>query len=76
MLKHFCDKCGDEITDANAASGGFPDERRLGGTIEATDDHPAWSVTILTATEGDWDRGDFCRGCVIELVNTLDDREA
>lgn len=74
MLRHYCDRCHAEITEANACSGGFPDETRLGGTIEATAEHPAWNVTVLVATEGDWQSGDFCRYCVIDLVNTLDDR--
>jgi len=73
MMKHFCDRCGTEITAANACSGGFPDETKLGGQIELTEGRLA-NVCVLTGVGGDWDVGDFCRYCVIDLVKTLDDR--
>lgn len=74
MIKYYCDCCHAEIPEANACTGGFPHDSRLGGTIEGPGEAPARSVTVLTATDGDWDHGDYCRYCVIDMVKSLDDR--
>jgi hypothetical protein len=72
MQKTFCDQCGDEITDATKCTGGYERNWRLGTEIQRNG--VKLRVEILTAKNGTANAGDFCKYCVIEAINALDDR--
>lgn len=72
--KYFCDFCDAELTDANRCSGAT-DGIRLGGERQARGSmQTRISVEVMTARNGVWNSGDFCKYCVIDAVNSLDDR--
>jgi hypothetical protein len=66
MIKHFCDQCGAEITNVSWRLQG--QVRKLAfevmtgsGKTSASSDHVM-------------NDGDFCKYCIIDAINTLDDR--
>jgi hypothetical protein len=73
MFKHYCDCCGAEITDANNARGGPArnpvSDWRFGGRLGRL------SIEVMTAIDGTWNAGHVCRYCIIDAVNSFDDRE-
>lgn len=78
MIKYFCDCCGAELTDRNRCLGSSEGEGegkgRLGASYSRTLKAPKLMFEILTGKDGTWNAGDFCRYCVIDAVNSLDDR--
>lgn len=63
MIKHFCDGCGRELNTTSSAI-----------AIQNVDDFASksgakLSLTITVAHGGDW-----CRYCVIDAVDSTDDR--
>lgn len=80
MTKQFCDKCGTEITKSNQCIGGVVSEKRLGSTIvfrrplgTTTREHKL-NVELMHTFDGITNAGDFCKYCIIEAFNKLDDR--
>lgn len=67
MIKAFCDQCGKEITDKNAATGGSS-KRRLCTSIGHL------SVEVMTAQNGVSNAGDYCKYCILDALYKLDDR--
>lgn len=74
MIKHFCDCCEVELTDKNRCSGSPETSDRLGGRITAFKTHANIEFEVLTGLNKCWNNGDFCKYCVIDAVNSLDDR--
>ena len=68
MIKHFCDVCGNELTDENCVphDAGRPHRLRY--------DKSTLMFEITTGLKGTWNSGDFCKYCVIDAINKLDDR--
>ena len=66
MLKRFCDVCGVEIFGPTALSGRM--------TAEIKRASAALKIEIITAKDSTWNDGDFCKYCIIDAVNQLDDR--
>lgn len=74
MIRYFCDCCGEEIADANRIEGS--DKGRLLAILRPrvkTQTEPL-QVEVTTALGSTWNAGHFCRYCVIDAVNTKDDR--
>lgn len=67
MVKYFCDYCENEIDDDNRIDGD-----RLKTQITA--DSYTLSIEIITGLNGVANAGHFCKYCVIQAVNKLDDR--
>lgn len=81
MKKHFCDKCGAEITDSNACVGGHVSTSRLGTEItfrtkgqSPLDKSHTLKLELMHTFDGTANAGDFCKYCVIDAFNGLDDR--
>ena len=81
MTKYFCDKCETEITKRNECIGGSTVEYRLGTEIEfrTKDLSPVSNshrlkVEILHSFNGGANDGIFCKYCIIDAINKLDDR--
>lgn len=74
MIKHFCDCCEAELTDNNRCTGSPQQSGRLGGTIATFKKGMLMEVEVVTGLNKCWNNGDFCKYCVIDAVNSLDDR--
>jgi hypothetical protein len=73
MIRHYCDGCGKEITEDNAAVGGpIHCSDRLG--TEITKRGVKLRVEIITSMDGTANAGHFCRHCVLDALYKLDDR--
>lgn len=74
MIKHYCDQCGAEITEANECKQHFytfeDGSGRLGGRLGVL----GFSITTGNADTRTWNSGDWCKYCVIDAVKSLDDR--
>lgn len=73
MIKTFCDGCGKEITGQNAPRGGpLHDNDRLGATLITVGG--ALHVEVITSKDGTANNGDWCKYCILDALNRLDDR--
>lgn len=70
MIKRFCDCCGHEITEANECDGGTCG--RLGATLSRNG--VKLDIEVLIAKDGTNNAGDFCKHCVLDALQKLDDR--
>ena len=68
MTKYYCDICGEEIEDYNRING-----IRLHGEYSSLESKLMFDIT--TGFAGTWNAGIFCKYCIIDAVNTLDDRQ-
>lgn len=74
MTKYFCDVCTKEITEKNQCAGGqVACDSRLGTEIKARGKR--LRVEIMTALDGAFNAGVFCKYCVLDALYRLDDRE-
>jgi len=75
MTKYFCDCCGEEITNINAT---YIDNyasislSRVRGNYKNKD--MTLNFEIMTGLNGMQNLGHFCKYCVIDAVNSVDDR--
>lgn len=76
MIRTFCDCCGDEITGANTPASGGKGLGRLTATVKPKPggSTPFMQVEVMTACGSTWNGGHFCKYCVIDAINKLDDR--
>lgn len=75
MIRTFCDCCGDEITDRNSVAARGNALGRLTANVKPKKHGgETMGVEVITAGEGTWNKGHFCKYCVIDAINTLDDR--
>ena len=72
MVKYFCDKCGEEITDKNMSEGGTKSEGRLGVEIEYG--KHTLAVEVINSLDGCANAGLFCKYCILDALYQLDDR--
>lgn len=72
MVKYFCDKCGEEITDKNSAAGGTKVDGRLG--VEVAYGRHTLAVEVITSLDGCSNAGLFCKYCILDALYRLDDR--
>lgn len=70
-VKYFCDFCGEEITKANACK--LNETERLGATVIGKTGTKL-SVQLHTAADHVWNKGEFCKYCILDAFNKLDDR--
>lgn len=63
MLKHFCDRCGDEITLTNKLTESL--------SCEWTQGNASASIEVAVRAP---DAIELCKYCVLELVGRMDDR--
>lgn len=71
MIRRFCDCCGDEIIEGenNLMEGADRIKVQVKGI-----NNTILGVEFLTSLDGVYNEGDFCRYCVIDAVDALDDR--
>ena len=74
MIRHYCDVCDNEITDENRISGGAGRLARLGHESRPGLQHTMMFEVTIGTIDGAWNSGDFCKYCVIDAINALDDR--
>lgn len=72
MIKTYCDGCNRELTSSNDLKGGFNLIGRLG--IELCKNGKTLKVEMITSKDNVANQGDWCRYCVIDAINKLDDR--
>lgn len=70
MIKRYCDCCGKEITERNIIDG---DKNRITAQVKGKNSSQLM-VEIVTAKDGAWNEGDFCKYCVIEAIKMAADR--
>jgi len=68
MIKYFCDVCGEEIYDANKTYDKDGQPGRLGIF------HKSMMVEVMTGLSGTWNRGIFCKYCILDAIIEMDDR--
>lgn len=71
MIKRYCDRCGDQITPRNEIGGA---SNRLTADLRNRRGNVMLRVEIVPAKDAAWNDGDFCKYCVLEAINQLDDR--
>ena len=72
MIKRYCDICDEEIIERNSVS--FAQEDfRLKAELKSKDGIEL-QVEVVTAGNGIWNKGDFCKYCVLDALYQLDDR--
>ena len=72
MIKYFCDCCGNQIVSADVDRGDRTELGRLTATIKRG--NATLKVEVLESKDGCANAGQFCRYCVLDAFNTLDDR--
>lgn len=65
MIRRYCDVCDSELTPLNEVS---KNTRRLRG------ENACIMFEVTTGLRGTWNAGDFCKYCVIDIINEQDDR--
>lgn len=71
MIKHFCDVCGDEITEKNRLDENV-EPARLRTTLYRNG--MQLGVEVITVRNGTANSGEFCKYCVLDALYKLDDR--
>ncbi len=71
MTKNFCDVCGSEMTEKNKPKGGTA--FRMGTTVTGIDGKKVM-VEVTTGIDDCWNKGEICKHCIIDAIQTLDDR--
>ena len=71
MIVRYCDCCGVEIDDDNRINAA---SHRLQGEIEKAG-KVLLRVEAITGGNDTWNKGDFCKYCVIDAINSADDRK-
>jgi len=69
MKKTFCDHCGTEIDTRNCVSNGaglITESKKIGS--------PTLHIQIMLGKASEKVDGDFCKYCVIDAIDKLDDR--
>ncbi len=54
MIRRFCDHCGNEMVDSEAA--------RLVRKLDR------FTVEVMVATDDTWNKGELCHPCVVKVV--------
>ena len=74
MIRHFCDECGAEITRKNMC-GKDSSGNRLSGKGDTSKPTPGvLFFDVMTGKGNITNDGEFCKYCVIDAINKLDDR--
>lgn len=75
MIRTFCDCCGEEITERNTTAAHGNELGRFTAQVKPKiPSGETMGVQVITAGEGTWNKGHFCKYCVIDAINQLDDR--
>lgn len=73
--KYFCDMCGNELVEGkNKVPKGAEQNFRLQGKYCRRRLDPTLSFEIMTGRGNLMNSGDWCKYCIIDAVNSLDDR--
>lgn len=73
MKRLFCDKCGNEISDANAfAEDGAGEISQVVRATAASGSEALLEVSLHVTNK--WKGRDLCKYCAIDAINKLDDR--
>lgn len=67
MTKTFCDRCGNEITEKNAGGAAMAQ----GFVVQEGKDTVH---VLLNSGRMEYERGHWCKYCLIGVVNNADDR--
>ena len=74
MIRYFCDVCDNELTDENKIVGGAGRIQRLCHESAPIKEEKVMFEVTTGTVGGTWNSGDFCKYCVIDAINKLDDR--
>ena len=81
MIKHFCDICGQEITEQNDSCLSVDAQaQRMVVDIVSRDKRTGFRLQIMHASSSPvgsapvWNKGDICKYCIIDGIEKLDDR--
>ena len=69
MKKYYCDCCGVELDDSNHAKNNLNSQIKSSVSKEIK-----LTVEVVCAKNHTWNDGDWCKYCVIDAINELDDR--
>ena len=71
MIRAFCDICEDEITEKNK----FDDKYfPLSAGVVSKGTGKETFFNVVTAGDDSFNKGDFCKYCVLDALRGLDDR--
>lgn len=71
MIKYYCDRCEQELTDRNRLP--HNDIGRLQSHFKLSNGK-VMRAEIITGTDSTANLGHYCKYCIIDCINTLDDR--
>ena len=71
MIKHFCDCCKKEMTPEITPKGGC-NGARLDTEVKVKGIR--LKVEVITSLDGTGNAGDFCKYCILDALQELDDR--
>ena len=74
MIRRFCDVCDNELTSKNEIAGGTGRLQRLSHESAPGKAGKVMFEVTTGIANGTWNSGDFCKYCVIDAINKLDDR--
>ena len=70
MIRRFCDLCGAEMTERNTPFGGSIG--RMGAKLKRLD--CVMTVEVITGRDSTSNAGDFCKHCILDALQDMDDR--
>lgn len=73
MRRVFCDMCGAEMNDRNTPRLGST-SNRLAAKVRSANAMTEVGVEVIQSHNGVSNDGDFCKYCILDALNTLDDR--
>ena len=73
MIKRFCDCCGAVLDKRNTAPTNEGGIERLQAKVKKGG-KVLLQVEVITAKGSTWNDGEFCKYCIIDAINQLDDR--
>ena len=69
MIKRYCDICEVFLDEKNHLYDDNTFKSKMGGT-----NNNEIEVNVQIALNGTWNKGDFCKYCVIDTIKIQDDR--
>ena len=71
MTRTYCDQCHVEMTEQNAPKFACPTNSL--NRLQASIGH--LMVEVIVAQNNTWNKGDYCKYCVLDALYKLDDRD-
>jgi len=68
MIKIFCDRCNTELSNKDLPTGGTTGHR-LSAALSGNG--YIMEVEVITSLDGVWNKGHFCKPCILEALSLI-----